>query len=65
VQKPDGLEAGNKQERKMRTQRRWMKWVLEEAEAPHVAMPWERAVHRPSWKNRIIANEIERVSVPV
>ncbi len=49
----------------MRTQRRWMKWVLEEAEAPHVAMPWERAVHRPSWKNRIIANEIERVSVPV
>ncbi|WP_158243124.1 hypothetical protein [Acidimangrovimonas sediminis] len=30
----------------MKTERRWMKWVLEESAKPQPAMPWQRSQRR-------------------
>jgi len=37
----------------MAKQRRWMKWVLEEAETFNTIMPWERGYARTGWKTKL------------
>ena len=40
----------------MRTKRRWMMWVLEEADTLQFAMPWERGTRTRAWRKRLSAS---------
>lgn len=44
----------------MPKQRRWMKWILEEADATPVVMPWERSSRRAGWSTEKAAPMPER-----
>jgi|GEM_PF-2644822 len=44
---------------KMRVQRRWMKWVLEEADALEVTFPWERGAKRGLWHRHLSDSKIQ------
>jgi len=37
----------------MAKQRRWMKWVFEEAENFDVILPWERGAQRMKWRRHL------------
>lgn len=45
----------------MRTKRRWMQWIFEEADANTVPMPWERQQRRTGWTHQLAetAQELE------
>lgn len=37
----------------MGTKRRWLKWVIEEANTLNVVLPWERGANRRLWRKRL------------
>lgn len=37
----------------MRTKRRWLNWVLDEADRFDTALPWERRTRTGKWKQRL------------
>ncbi len=41
----------------MRTKRRWLKWVLEEADSLQVTLPWERTAAREKWHRHLVEDE--------
>ncbi len=37
----------------MNVKRRWMKWIIEEADRLEATMPWDRTTDRGAWRRRI------------
>jgi len=45
----------------MPKQRRWMKWMLQEAEAFDTVLPWERGADRTLWRRHLATRVFRRL----
>lgn len=45
----------------MPTQRRWMKWVIEEANSFDTVLPWERRANRTHWRRHLATVSLKKL----